>query len=377
MRSFDVAVLGVGGMGSAACHRLAQAGLSVLGIEQFDIPHTRGSSHGITRILRLGLHENPCYVPIVRRAVELWNELGATTGRKLFEANGSLDISAPDRELFRNSLTACLEHSVEHEILDAAELRKRHPALQPDADMHAVFQPGSGFVKPELSIITHVELAHDCGAEIHGREKVLGWDSIGARMQIRTDRDTYDVAQLVITAGAWIGKMLRPQGLIVRPQRAVLGWFQPLANVDFFAPEKLPVWILESPVADYFYGFPIHGIPGFKLGRYIHDLPEVDPDEPMKPAGIDDENELRQFMARYFPNGNGPVLTMATCIFEHTPDRAFIIDLLPGTENVWVLGGFSGHGFKYASAIGEIARDLVTTGECAFDLAPFRANRFA
>lgn len=363
-------------MGSAACYRLAEAGLSVLGIEQFDIPHTRGSSHGITRILRLGLHESPAYVPLVRRAVELWNDIGVKTGRTLFHACGSLDISSPDRDLFKNSLTACLAHGVEHEVLDAAELRRRHPALHPDDDMQAVFQPGSGFVKPELSIITHVELAHECGAEIHGHEKVLGWDEAAGAVRIRTDRDTYEARQLVITAGAWAGKLLRSSGITVQPQRAVLGWFQPTANSAAFQPDRLPVWILDSPYADHFYGFPIHGIPGFKLGRYIHDLPEQDPDQPLTPAGREDEDEIRHFMARYFPDGNGPVLTMATCFFEHTPDRAFVIDRLPGSERVWALVGFSGHGFKYASAIGEIARDLVVHGRSGFDLSLFRADRF-
>lgn len=373
MKTFDVAVIGVGGMGSAACLRLAEAGQRVLGLERFSIPNARGSSHGATRILRLGLHESAKYVPLVRRAVELWDELGARVGGKIFHRVGSLDVSAPERSIFAGSLSACETCGIEHEVLDARALADRFPAFRPRSDMAAVYQPGSGFVVPEAAITAHVNLALAAGAEIHGHERVLGWDRRGGAFVIRTDRAAYEADQLVVTTGAWLGQLLP---VPVEAERCVLGWFAPARHAAHFAPDRLPVWIVDSAATGHFYGFPIHGIPGFKLGR-LREVPSpgVDPDLPRREPDFADEADMRAFIEEIFPDAAGPVLSMETCFFENTPDRAPIIDEIE--DGVFALGGFSGHGFKYASAVGEIARDLVLGRAPAFDLAPFRADRFA
>lgn len=375
MKTFDVAVIGVGAMGSAACLRLAEAGQRVLGIEQFSIPNSRGSSHGATRILRLGLHESARYVPLVLRAVELWDELGDRTGHCIFHRIGSLDVSLPDGPIFTGSLNACLRCDIEHEVLDAREVCRRFPALQPHPGMQAVHQPGSGFVVPEAAITAQVNLALAAGAEIHGHERVLGWEQRGGRYELRTDRATYEVGQIVVTTGAWLGKLLP---MPVEAERCVLGWFAPARDAAHFAPERLPVWIVDSPLTGHFYGFPIHGIPGFKLGRLRETpSPAVDPDERRREPDREDEDDMRAFVRDIFPAADGPILSMETCFFENTPDRAPIIDRVPGEAGIWAVGGFSGHGFKYASAVGEVVRDLVLGRNTPFDLAPFRANRFA
>lgn len=375
MKSFDVAVLGVGGMGSAACHHLAAAGRRVLGVDRFSIPNTRGSSHGATRILRLGLHESAKYVPLVLRAADLWDDLGQRTGRRIFHRVGSLDISSPDSPIFQGSLRSCQTCDIGHEVLDAAEIQRRHPAIRPLPGMQAVFQPGSGFLVPEAAITAHVNLALAAGAEIHGHERVTGWESRSGAYILHTDRGSYEAGQLVITAGAWIGKLVAAP---VTAERCVLGWFAPSRNNAYFSGDRLPVWIVDSENTGHFYGFPVHGIPGFKLGR-LRETPShaVDPDLPRLEAGATDEEDMRSFLREIFPDADGPVLSMETCFFENTPDRAPIIDRLPGEPGIWVIGGFSGHGFKYASAIGEIACDLVTKGESRFDLQPFRIGRFA
>ncbi len=378
MKTFDVAVLGVGGMGSAACHRLAEAGQRVLGIDRFSIPNTRGSSHGATRILRLGLHESAKYVPLVLRAVELWDELGERSGQQIFHPVGSLDISAPERAIFQGSLRSCQTCDIAHEVLDAAEIRRRHPAIHPAPEMQAVFQPGSGFVVPEAAISAQVNLALEAGAEIHGHERVFGWEKISGAYVIQTDRGRYEAGQIVITAGAWIGKLLAAHNIPVTAERCVLGWFAPTRNAPSFSEDRLPVWIVDSEKTGHFYGFPVHGIPGFKLGR-LRETPSdaADPELPRREPDHEDETDLRDFLREIFPDADGPVLSMETCFFENTPDRSPIIDRVPGEDGIWVIGGFSGHGFKYASAIGEVARDLVLEGESAFDLTPFRAHRFA
>ena len=374
MKTYDVAVLGVGGMGSAACYHLAQAGLRVLGLDRFSIPNTRGSSHGATRILRLGLHESAKYVPLVLRAVELWDELGARIGHPIFHRVGSLDISTPELPIFQGSLRSCQACDIAHEVLDAAEIRKRHPAIHPAPGMQAVFQPGSGFVVPEAAITAQVNLALDAGAEIHGHERVLEWNGRSGAYRIRTDHGQYEAGRIVVTSGAWIGKLLP---LPVAAERCVLGWFAPARNAAAFAEDRLPVWIVDSARNGHFYGFPVHGIPGFKLGR-LRDIPSpaVDPDEPRREPDRADEEDFRGFLREIFPDADGPVLSMETCFFENTPDRTPIIDRLPGEDGVWIVGGFSGHGFKYSSAVGEVVRDLVIDGTSRFDLSPFSADRF-
>jgi sarcosine oxidase len=373
VKVFDVAVIGVGGIGSAACYHLARAGIRVLGIEQFSIPHARGSSHGITRILRLGLHENEVYVPLVRRALELWQDLEKASGGQLFFRTGSLDIGLPNSPIVTQSLNSCRRWDIPCEELTAVDLRRRYPVLQLDNEMVAVLQPGSGFVLAESAIVAHVNAALVSGAEIHGHEKLIRWEASQSGYTIETTHDRFQVGQVVFTVGAWIRKVVG--GVVrVRPERAVLGWFQPRKNQTLFG--SLPVWIVDSPQVGHFYGLPIFGIPGFKLGRLSVNLDEVDPDVPLAEPNANDENDLRQFLSRYFPDANGPVLSMQTAMFEHSPDRQFIIGGLPGFPGAWVIAGLSGHGFKYASALGELAKDLVVHGRSNYDLTPFRLDRF-
>lgn len=374
MKVFDVAVLGVGGMGSAACWQLAKAGKRVLGLEQFSIPNTRGSSHGATRILRLGLHESAKYVPLVLRAVELWEDTGKLAGVELFHRVGSLDVAPPESSVFQGSLRACETCGIDHEVLDAKDIRRRFPALNPLDSMKAVHQPGSGFVLPEAAISSQVNLALAAGAQIHGHERVKGWSRAASGFRIRTDRGEYEAGQILVTGGAWIGKLL-PR-LPVTAERVVLGWFAPVRGGENFLPDKLPVWIVDSEETGHFYGFPIHGVPGFKLGRLReHPSAPVDPDELRHEAGREDEADMRGFIRQIFPGADGPILAMETCFFENTPDRDPIIDEVE--DGLWVIGGFSGHGFKYASVMGEVATELLIRGESRFSLEPFRASRFA
>ncbi|HEX4200296.1 MAG TPA: FAD-dependent oxidoreductase, partial [Chthoniobacterales bacterium] len=193
MKVFDVAVLGVGGIGSAACYHLARAGVRVLGIEQFSIPHARGSSHGITRILRQGLHENDVYVPLVRRALELWHDLEKTSGAQLFYQTGSLDIGVPDSPIVMQSLNSCRRWNIPYEELTAGDLRRRYPVIRPDDEMVAVLQPGSGFVLAESSIVAHVNAALAGGAEVHGHERLIRWEAIESGFTIETTHDHYQV----------------------------------------------------------------------------------------------------------------------------------------------------------------------------------------
>lgn len=377
MATYDLAVIGVGGMGSSIAAHAAGRGLSVLGLEQFSIPNTRGSSHGATRILRLGLHEGPTYVPLVLRALELWQEMGRMLGTPVFHRCGGLDVGLPASSVVRGSKRACVKFDIAHEVLDAAETTRRFPAIKPGDDMVTIYQPGSGFVLPELAVSAHVNLALERGAEIHGHERVLGWEPHAGKYRIRTDRATYEAAQIVFSAGAWIGKLLAKKNVPILPERTVLGWFSPRARLREFQADRLPIWIVDAPKVGHFYGFPIHGVPGFKLGRLREvPLPAIDPDLRRREPDLEDEADMRSFIREIFPDADGPILSLETCFFENTPDRTPIIDQVPGEKGAWIAGGFSGHGFKFCSAVGEVMTDLITGKTSRFDLTPFQISRF-
>ncbi|WP_137290335.1 N-methyl-L-tryptophan oxidase [Natronorubrum halophilum] len=372
---YDVIVIGVGGMGSATTAHLARRGLDVLGLERYDIPHTSGSSHGITRIIRRAYYEHPSYIPLVERAYELWDDLAERTGRDVIHRTGSIDAGAEDDIVFEGSLESCERYDIPHEVLTSREVTERFPGYQLPEDHLAVYQPDGGFVVPEQAIVAHVEQAQAAGGEIRARERVDGWtDTADGSVRVETDRGTYEAAKLVLAAGAWNAKFADAlEGLAV-PERQVLAWFQP-ETPSRFEPDQFPVWNLSVPEGR-FYGLPIYDVPGMKLGRYHHRDERVDPDDYETDPQPEDERILREFAENYFPEGAGPTMRLATCMFTNSPDEHFILDTLPDYPQVVVGAGFSGHGFKFASAIGEVLADLATESETEHSIEMFSLERF-
>lgn len=372
----DVVVIGVGGMGSAAVYHLARRGYDVVGIEQYNIPHVRGSSHGITRIFRLPQYENTNYVPIARRALELWKDLGVDHPRKLLHQVGSVDVGPDDDDdsVYTNSKRACTTHNIDHGDLTGAELNKRFPGYNLPEKYRAVFQPDGGFLDCEQCTVAHVESAHAHGATVRARETVQDWDHNEDSITIRTNRQAYTANQLVITAGAWTGQLLPSLADILEPERQVLGWFQPTHPAQF-EPERCPVFVADVEEG-HFYGVPSYEVPGFKVGKFNHlgetGIPEDLANEPSR----EDEQILREFVEQYFPKAGGPTMRLSSCMFTNTPDEDFLLDTHPDYENVVVGAGFSGHGFKFASVIGEILADLAVDGQTTHGIEPFRAARF-
>jgi sarcosine oxidase len=369
---FDAIVVGVGGLGSAALYHLARRGRSVLGLERFDVPNELGSSHGITRIIRLAYYEHPSYVPLLRRSYELWRELETAAGEQLLHITGSLDAGPPGSFVFEGSRRSCEEHGLEHEVIDAAEVARRFPAYRLPAETLALFQPDGGFLLPERCIVAHVELAQALGAVVQARERVLEWEPTEDGVRVTTDRSVYEAERLVLTAGAWLGELA---GLPVVAERQVLAWLQPL-RPELFAPERFPVFNLMVEEGRY-YGFPVFGIPGFKFGRYHHLEEHGDPDVLDREPRREDEEVLRAFASRYFPDGAGPTLTLKACLFENTPDEHFLLGSHPEHDQVVVAGGGSGHGFKFASVIGEIAAQLALGKAPQLDIGLLDPQRFA
>jgi len=372
--SYDAIVVGVGGMGSAAVYHLARRGVRVLGLEQFDIPHDRGSSHGVTRIIRLAYFEDPAYVPLLRRAYALWHDLQHRWGEPLLYITGAIDAGLPGSVTVEGSLRSCAVHHLPHEVLDAAALARRCPGYRLAPEMVAVYQPDGGFVLSERAIVAHVMLAQAMGAEVHARERVLGWEPDGSQVVVRTDRAVYRARRLVVTAGPWAGRLVPRLAALAVPERQVLLWAQP-RRPDLFRLGAFPVFNLEAPEGR-FYGFPIFGTPGVKIGKYHHRHEAVDPDAVSREVTPEDEAVVREGLRRYFPEADGPTMAMKTCLFTNSPDEHFIVDRLPEAPQVWVAAGFSGHGYKFCSVMGEILADLALDGASAFDLRLFRATRF-
>ena len=204
--------VGVGGMGSAAVHHLARRGERVLGLEQFDIPHEMGSSHGVTRVIRLTYFEHPSYVPLLARAYALWRELEETGGEQLLYITGSIDAGMPDSFVFTGSVKSCAEHELAHDVLTSAELTRRFPGFSLPEEMMAVWQPDGGFLLPERCIVHHVQQAQAAGAEVRAREPVLEWQASRGSVTVRTTRAAYAAERLVFTAGAWSEALLAPLG---------------------------------------------------------------------------------------------------------------------------------------------------------------------
>lgn len=372
---FDAIVIGVGGMGSAATYHLASRGLDVLGLEQFDVPHEKGSSHGVTRIIRKTPYEHPSYVPLVDRAYDLWHDLEAQTGRDLLYTTGGIDAGPSDGKVFRGSLQSCEVHGVDHEVLSAADVNDRFPGYELPHDHSAVYQPDSGFLVPEQCIIAHVEAAQENGAVVRAREPVTDFTPLSdSGVRVNTRKGTYEADRLVVTAGAWTSKLLPELADLAVPERQVLAWLQPTAP-EQFTDENFPVFVHDTEEGE-FYGFPRHDVPGFKFGRYNHLGEIVDPDEIDREPTPEDEKLLRAYAERYFPRGAGPTMRLATCMFTNTPDERFILDTLPEYPQITVGAGFSGHGFKYASAVGEILADLTVDGETNHDVSLFEVTRF-
>jgi sarcosine oxidase len=371
---YDAIVLGVGGMGSAALYHLARRGLRVLGIERYNIPHEMGSSHGLTRIIRLAYYEHPSYVPLLRRAYELWRQLENMVQERLLIITGSVDASPENGEVFQGSKTSCDIHHLPHEVLDSRELTSRFPGYRLPREIVALYQPDGGFLLSERCIVAHVSAALELGAEVHGQERVLGWEAKGNGVEVGTERERYGADKLVICAGAWGAKLIPELAALAVPERQVLAWFQP-ARPGLFRAQNFPVFNMAVAEGRY-YGFPMYGIPGFKVGRYHHLEQRVDPDQMDREAHREDEEPLRSFTARYFPDAAGPTMSLKTCLFTNTPDEHFILDLHPEFPQVCIAAGFSGHGFKFCSVVGEIMADLAQTGRSQHDLGLFRLQRF-
>lgn len=359
--SYDAIVIGVGGIGSAAVYHLAKRGVDVLGLEQYDVPHSRGSSHGDTRIFRLTQPEHPEYVPLAERAKELWRKVEDESGKELLVETGSVHAGPASGDNVSAALKSCDENDLPYELLSGTELNDRFPAYDLPSDHQAVYQPGGGFLACERAVSTHVNRAHEEGGTVHAREPVQDITIRENGVDVRTVRGDYSADNLVVSSGAWAAEHIDLLSGALTPQRRVMAWLHP-ETPRHVTPENFPVFSVDVPEGS-FYGFPVYERPGFKFGRVPEIKGSIDPNDWADEPTLRDEELLRQLPGNHFSGCNGPTMRLASCIVTYSADGHFYVDTHPDYPHVSFAAGFTGHGFKFASVIGEVLADFATKGD--------------
>ncbi|MGH2398339.1 MAG: N-methyl-L-tryptophan oxidase [bacterium] len=370
----DVIVIGLGAMGSAAAYHLARRGRRVVGIEQFTAAHDRGASHGRSRIIREAYFEHPDYVPLLQRAYALWETLQKEGGSRLLLPTGGLMIGPEDGVLVQGALTSARTHELRHDLLRSADLRRRYPAFAVTDQTVAVWEPRAGVLFPEDCVLAHLRGATRSGAVLNMEERVVSWQAVEGAIHVRTDKAHYAADHLVITAGPWAGGVLADLGLPLQVERNVMYWFQP-ADAAPFSPDRLPVYIYEYREGAFIYGFPQVGRDGAKVAHH-HSGDLCTPETIRRDVSPEEVARMRAILTRTLPGLSGELLHTAACMYTNTPDGHFIIDRHPRHTNVTIACGFSGHGFKFASVVGEILAELATYGHTRHHIGLFQLGRF-
>jgi sarcosine oxidase len=371
---YDVIVAGLGVMGSSVALHAARRGLRVLGLDRFAPPHTMGSSHGNTRLIREAYYEHPLYVPLVRRSYELLCELEQDLGQALVTRTGSLMLGHPRSELVQGTIRSVVEHAVPHRVMSAEEVHREFPGLEPSDDFVGVYEPGSSLLNPEMIVAGQLTLAAMAGAELLYNEPVVSWKTDDSGVRVSTSVADYRCRQLVLAAGAWNARLAPEAFGMLRVERQLQQWWVPAKSPEWFGAGNLPVSMWQLPDARIFYTMPDTGL-GLKLGWH-HSGAIVDPDTVGREAEPAENAELADLLRRFLPAAKGARRASAACLYTNTPDGHFVIDRHPEESNVWLLSPCSGHGFKFAGVLGEVVAALLTDTPPGFDLSPFQLGRF-
>lgn len=370
---YDAIVLGLGAMGSATTYHLARAGRRVLGLDAYPRGHTNGSSHGHSRGIREAYAESPQYVPLVQRAYTLWQALEEESGRDLLTITGRLGIGPTDSAGIANSRIAARQYGIPIEELTADAVMERFPGFRVSAGYVGIYEPRGGFLRPEACVGAHLDGATRAGAVVRHADPVRTWRPDGDGIRVETDTGINLADRLVITAGPWAGDMLADLDLPLIPWRMLLVYFDP-TRPDLFGPDRCPNYSLNVPEG-YYYGIPNLPGEGLKIGR--HDRGEACTPETARRTVTDEEvAALRAILDRYMPGAAGTVREVSTCLYTMTSDGHFILDRYPDHPQVIFGCGFSGHGFKFASAIGEALADLATAGTARYPIDFLSLSRF-
>lgn len=367
-------------MGSSACYYLAKRGHNVLGIEQFEISHEQGSHAGQSRIIRKAYFEHPDYVPLLISAYKNWMEIEAESGEKIYHETGLVYFGDSQSLLMEGVKKSSFLYNVPLEKIEPSSASKRFAQFKIPTGFEILFEPAAGFVTPEKAIRLYAGRAKKNGAIIHTSEKVIEWKKEGENIVVTTDKDTYRCRKLVITAGAWSGKVIPSLANKIKVTRQLVAWIKP-KNEKEFTLNNFPCWMVaDDKKPGCYYGFPL--LPVSELGEpaglklaYHYPATVTDPDNVDRQSITDDIKDLEYFLDKYMPGVPESFLSSKTCLYGNSPDENFIIDKLPGEENVVVACGFSGHGFKFVSIVGEILADLAMEGRTTHPIDFLSAKR--
>jgi sarcosine oxidase len=369
-RTHDVAIAGLGAMGSAAAWELARRGVDVIGFDRHTPPHTLGSSHGDSRIIREAYFEHPVYVPLVQRAYELWRELERLSDQPLLRPTGGLMIGAPDSVLVEGARRSAELHGLPYSMLSAGAIRERFPMLEPEPAMVAVWEPRAGVLAPEAGISAMLGQARRHGATLRFDEPVEHWHAEDSGVAIVTGQGHYRARRLIISAGPWAVSLLPNQPLPMQVERQVLHWFRPAGEPSVFGPARCPVHLWQFDGGRFFYGLPDMGS-GVKLA-FHHGGETSRLDDVRRTVDAAEIDEIRRAVRRFVPSAGGAHLSSTVCLYTNTPDEHFWIDHCPGLPQVLLASPCSGHGFKFAPVVGEVLADLAQGRPARFDLGLFR-----
>ena len=385
-RSYDVIVLGLGAMGSAAAYQLAKRGARVLGLDRFAPPHDAGSTHGDTRLTRQAIGEGLAYTPLALRSNQIWREVERQTGQELYVQTGGLILSGADDSaihgkpgFLQTTLAAAREYDIPHEVLAPEEVRRRFPPFRVRGDEVGYYEPGAGYLRPERCVAAQLGLAQDLEADLHVNERVLGFEPAGDGVRVQTDRGRYEAGRLIVSAGPWAAELLGDalRGLF-RVYRQVLYWYDVAARYEEFLPGRFPVFIWGLGGGEDVYGFPaLDGRGGGIKVAAEEYLAETTPESVVRVVSPEEKGAMYAGrVGPYLEGVTGECLRAVCCLYTVTPDFGFVIDTLPGLPQVILASPCSGHGFKHSAAIGEVLADLATVGESRLDVSSFRLGRF-
>jgi sarcosine oxidase len=372
---YDVAVVGLGGMGSAILANCAARGASVIGLEQFAPAHDLGSSHGRTRMIRKAYFEDPAYVPLVLRAYELWPELERATGQEILRITGLLSVGEETSEIIRGTRRAASEHDLPVESLSQREVKARYPTLELWKDEVALFEIDGGVLNPERAIRAHLQLAESSGAEMRFGVAMQSWHATDKGFELRlADGTQISASKLVLALGAWFQETLESLGVPIRVQRNIQAWFWPGTHA-YDAPGFPGFLVNRQGLPAPLYGFPdfgdgikaaFHGFGDLTDAKHINR--EIDQ--------VRDVEPIARALERWMPDASQTLREAKPCMYTLTPDEHFVIDHHPDHADLILCGGFSGHGFKFAPVIGEIAADLALDGESRYGIEFLSLQRF-
>jgi sarcosine oxidase len=378
MTNPDVIVVGLGSMGSQAIWRLARRGVKVMGFDRFRPPHTFGSHAGGSRIIRTAYYEAPEYVPLARSSFALWRELERESGEDLLTMTGGLHAGRPDSPEFAGALRSAQEHGLEHEVLQPGEAARRFPQHRLAAGELALIERDAGFVRPEKCIQAALDRARELGAELQFKIAVEAVEADGETVAVRAGGRTWRARRAIVATGAWNSKLDLVTARL-RVERQAQAWFRAHRS-ELHAPSRAPVFVRAiadpaRPGVDFAYGFPSLDGETVKVG-VAEDLGAIDPDDLDREPRPADARSVSAFVASGMPDLNPEAVRVSICLQEYSPDHHFLVGPLPGEPSIIGLIGFSGHGFKFASAIGEAAAGYAVDGGTDLAVGHLDAGRF-